>query len=384
VLILIALGCGGSLSARAAGPPQYSLRWNTNSNPITVEIAGVEKETLGRLQATSFTQENWPKVLSVYAGQDALTNYLDLPPMLGRHQIVDGLICFVPQFPLDRGVPYRAVFRPSNLPGSLDTRARVIVSEIQLPVVQREPVTTVVQVYPSGDELPENLLKFYIHFSAPMRGGDVYAHIHLRDEAGGLVELPFLELDEELWNPEMTRLTLFIDPGRIKREVKPLEDIGPALVAGKRYTLQVDAALRDGAGTPLREDFHKSFRVSPPDREPVSLADWKITPPKSGTRGELSLRFPKPMDHALALRVIGVADAAGRLREGKSTMADHEMRWVFTPLKTWTAGTYQLQVRNIIEDLAGNNPGKAFEEDLVQGAPKPFTNQVVTLSFEVH
>jgi hypothetical protein len=182
----------------------------------------------------------------------------------------------------------------------------------------------------------------------------------------------------------MTRLTLFIDPGRIKREVKPLEDIGPALVAGQRYTLQVDAALRDGTGTPLREGFHKTFRVSPPDREPVSLADWKITPPKSGTRGELSLRFPKPMDHALALRVIGVADAAGRLWEGKSTMADHEMRWVFTPLKTWTAGTYQLQVRNIIEDLAGNNPGKAFEEDLVQGAPKPFTNQVVTLSFEVH
>ena len=31
------------------------------------------------------------------------------------------------------------------------------------------------------------------------------------------IELPFLEIDEELWDPAMMRLTLFIDPGRIKR-----------------------------------------------------------------------------------------------------------------------------------------------------------------------
>ena len=74
----------------------------------------------------------------------------------------------------------------------------------------------------------------------------------------------------------MTRLTLFIDPGRIKREVKPLEDIGPALEAGKRYTLEIDAVLRDSAGLPLRESFRKSFRVSTPDRDPTSLATWKL------------------------------------------------------------------------------------------------------------
>ena len=66
-----------------------------------------------------------------------------------------------------------------------------------------------------------------------MQRGHVYDHIHLLGEAGKPVELPFLELDEELWDPEMTRLTIFIDPGRIKRGVRPLEEIGPALEAGK-------------------------------------------------------------------------------------------------------------------------------------------------------
>ncbi|MEK7781574.1 MAG: hypothetical protein AAB370_08770 [Verrucomicrobiota bacterium] len=38
---------------------------------------------------------------------------------------------------------------------------------------------------------------------------------------------------------------------------------------------------------------------------------------------------------------------------------------------------------NTIEDLAGNNIGKTFEEDLREGAQRSFTNQVVKLSFEV-
>ena len=216
-----------------------------------------------------------------------------------------------------------------------------------------------------------------------MRSGHIYEHVRLRDEAGKPVELPFLELDEELWNPEMTRLTLFIDPGRIKREVKPLEDIGPALEAGKRYTLEIDAACHDSAGLPLREAFRKSFRVGAPDRDPTSLANWKVNPPKSGTRDSLTVEFSEPMDHALALRVIRVANAAGRLVEGTSDLADHETRWRFTPRDAWTPGSHQLQVQNNIEDLAGNNIGKAFEVDLLEPVQRRFTNQVVRLSFEV-
>src|SRR5437762_8966838 len=99
-----------------------------------------------------------------------------------------------------------------------------------------------------------------------MRRGHIYEHIRLLDHAGKDVELPFLEINEELWNPDMTRLTLFIDPGRIKRGVKPLEEVGPALENGKRFTLSIDSAWQDAQGQPLKAGFQKTFRVGPTDR----------------------------------------------------------------------------------------------------------------------
>ena len=78
------------------------------------------------------------------------------------------------------------------------------------------------QVYPSADRLPENQLKFYLHFSAPMSQGDCYRHIKLLDARGKAVDLPFLELDQELWDPTGTRFTLFFDPWRIKRAISLL------------------------------------------------------------------------------------------------------------------------------------------------------------------
>src|SRR5262249_56091734 len=91
-----------------------------------------------------------------------------------------------------------------------------------------ETVPTVVEhVYPSRKELPENLLRFYFHFSAPMSRGDVYQYIRLLDAAGKPIEAPFLELEQELWDESGRRFTLLIDPGRIKRGLKPREEGGP-------------------------------------------------------------------------------------------------------------------------------------------------------------
>jgi hypothetical protein len=369
--------------AAIAEASTYSLRWTTNSNQTSVEVVGIDEKTLRQLQETDWQGDDWHKLLSVYAGQGDFVADMSVPAMLGSYRIEDGSIRFQPKFPLERGIAYRAVFRPARLPGGANIRSAEVVSKFHLPTAQHKPTTVVAQVYPSGDMLPENLLKFYVHFSAPMRRGHIYDHIHLLDEAGKPVELPFLEIDEELWNPEMTRLTLFIDPGRIKRGVQPLEEIGPALEEGKRYTLVIDAAWQDNAGLPLLENFRKAFRVGAPDREPPAPARWKITSPKAGTHDALTVSFPEPMDQALALRVIRVANAAGRMVEGASALSDHEQRWSFTPREPWGTGHHQLQVQNTIEDLAGNNIGKAFEVDLFEGVQRRFTNEVVKLSFEV-
>ena len=121
------------------------------------------------------------------------------------------------------------------------------------PLRPAHPITlTVVEsVYPSAEILPENLLRFYLQFSAPMSRGEAYTHIRLLDAAGRAVADPFLELNEELWSGDGRRFTLLFDPGRIKRGLKPREEVGPVLEAGKSYTLVIDRQWPDAQGNPL-------------------------------------------------------------------------------------------------------------------------------------
>ncbi|MEK7831924.1 MAG: hypothetical protein AAB401_12600, partial [Acidobacteriota bacterium] len=260
---------------------------------MAVEVA-LPPTTL-RLMA-NWTPQQFQNVLAVYVGQTGA----GLPPMLGKYRNEASALRFEPQFALEPGVTYRAVFLPGKLPGGSGNS--VVTATFTPPLRDLTPTTVVTQIYPTADALPENLLKFYIHFSAPMRRGNIYENIHLLDAAGKAIELPFLEIDEELWNQEFTRLTLFIDPGRIKRGVKPLEEIGPSLEAGKSYKLVIDREWRDGNGAPLKASFEKAFRVAPADRQSPDQTQWQIQPPTAGARQALTINFPEPMEHALASR----------------------------------------------------------------------------------
>jgi hypothetical protein len=197
------------------------------------------------------------------------------------------------------------------------------------------------------------------------------------------VELPFLEIDEELWNPEMTRLTLFLDPGRIKREVKPLEEIGPALYPGKKYTLTIRETWLDARGAPLKAPMHKRFAVVPPDRETPEPEKWSIAAPSSESTNALVLAFSDPMDQALALRMIWIADSAGKALAGARRLGEFEKSWVFEPAQRWQPGTYRVMVQNTIEDLAGNNVGKPFEVDLAEGNRPRDPARTIALPFEI-
>jgi hypothetical protein len=340
-------------------------------------------QALEELQRSKRTREQWQRLLAVYAEQGDLMADIGLPPMLGAYRVESDALRFEPQFPIDPDVRYRAIFRPGQVPGQHGDEDRLLTAVFQARPRQTNSTTVVRHVYPSAETLPENLLKFYVQFSAPMRGGHIYDYIHLRNAAGQAIELPFLEIDEELWDPTMTRLTLFIDPGRIKRGVRPLEEIGPALEAGQRYVLSIDRAWPDGTGNSLKEPFQKAFKVGPPDRDPPDPSRWKLEPPKSQTRAALTITFPEPMDYALARRVIRVTGEAGDLVSGETILTEDERQWNFTPALPWRRGAYQLVVPTTSEDLAGNNIGKTFEVDLVEPTQRRLTNSSVKLPFEV-
>lgn len=352
-----------SVSSETSAFSPVFLRWvpvPQATNRLRVEVSGLARDTLAALQSTNWPATHWPHLLAVYVEQPGSEPL----PMLGEHQVHGGLLRFVPAFPLEPGLRYRAVFDAGRLPGTSSAAAGKVTSVIQVPVRPERATTTVTQVYPSADVVPENLLKFYVHFSAPMSRGNIYEHIRLLNEANQPVELPFLELAEELWSPDMMRLTLFIDPGRIKREVKPLEEVGPALVNGRRFTLLISGSWRDANGSRMKQAFLKRFTVGPPDRDPPDPRRWAYQAPPIRTREPLAVDFAEPMDSALALRMIHVVDASGRPVPGQPFLAERERLWKFLPLHSWKAGRYALVVESIIEDLAGNNIGRPFEVEI--------------------
>jgi hypothetical protein len=367
----------------AVPAPTVRVRWKKPKDHLPVaEVTGLDAEQLRRLDVPGRPAAEWQRILSVHSGKRGEPRR-DLPQVAGSYFVTNGVLRFRMAFPLQYGIEYLAEFHPSAVvPGS--TNPLVSDRLLVLPLSSSErPSTVVSAVYPSASVLPENLLKFYLQFSGPMSRGDVYRHIRLLDEAGKAVELPFLELDEELWNPEMTRLTLLLDPGRIKRGVRPLEEVGPALEVGKSYRLTLSAEWRDAAGRPLKAPFTRRFQVGPADRETPDPARWTLTPPTAGARTPLSLAFPDPMDQALLSRLLGVTEASGATVPGTTTLGDSERRWTFVPDRPWKPGAYRIPIPATLEDLAGNNIGKPFDVDLSE-TPSPRSNpSPATLAFEV-
>jgi hypothetical protein len=299
----------------------------------------------------------------------------DAPPLLGDYSVESGSLVFRPRFTVSPGVPVHARFRQ---PGRPD----VVVVFRPVDTATLVPSTRVAAVYPSSDVVPANLLKFYLHFSAPMQRGEAWQHIRLLDQHGKPVDLPFLEIDQELWDPGNQRLTVLFDPGRIKRGVLPRENTGGALEPGNSYTLQIDRSWTDANGLPLAAGHSKTFRVAGEDRVPIDPKSWKVTPPREGTRDSLHIDLPDPADQALLERMLSVA-CSGNEIAGRVSTGNAETRWTLEPVDAWSAGECRIIIDTALEDLAGNRIGRAFDVDVFERVSRRVTSKTVSLSFRV-
>lgn len=287
---------------------------------------------------------------------------------------------FTPLFPFDPGRRYQVeYFAAARASGDVSP---VIRQTIGLPARPPSAPASVTRVYPSGDVIPENQLRMYIHFSAPMgrRGG--VEHVRLLDQNGRQVKDPFLPLEAEFWNGDRTRYTLFFDPGRQKRGILPNREMGPSLVAGRDYTFVINRQWLDGHGSPLRETFTRRFRIGPPDQAALDPALWRLSPPAAGTRDALMVAFPAPLDHGLLLRALGVRHN-DRAVAGDITIDREETRWSMTPAEAWQAGTYELVALSILEDRAGNRIGRAFEVQAFERTNRPAEPESASIPFAV-
>lgn len=270
----------------------------------------------------------------------------------GEYKVEDGKLIFLPTYPFLKGKTYRAQFHLGK---------EVIERDFLIRNTNR-PKSEVSEVYPSAAELPLNVLKFYIQFTDSMSRGFAYDNIHFVSSEGDTLQDVYLDLEEELWSPDMKRFTLLLDPGRIKRGLKSLEDLGYVFEHGHRYSLVVNKNWHDAHDMPMTNGFEKRFKTAglyETYRGSLSLSNI----PKAGTKDPVSLKSAYPNDYALLLRVVHIFNKNGREIRGEIEIKKNEMLWKFNPVEAWTNENYQVRVESIIEDVTGNNMTNPFDVD---------------------
>lgn len=293
------------------------------------------------------------RVFQVFVGPPSLC-CANKSPIAGTYAVNGPTISFTPAFAFLEGQTYTI----RTWRGALSEF--VIAPSVALPSPE------VLAIYPSGGSIPENTLRFYIEFSRPMMPHRTADFIALVDGTGTVDDAAFMTFKQEIWNADRTRLTLLMDPGRIKRGVAQNVNLGPALDENKRYALVVRAGwpAATGSGSHIASRYESSFAVSPPLRKRPSIGDWDVSAPTSGTRAALVVKFDRPFDGVQTLHSLWVIDAKNQQIPGRIALEQDQTQWTFTPDLPWRSELFQIVVDARLEDVAGNNFRDALDNEV--------------------
>lgn len=285
----------------------------------------------------------------------------DFPAMAGRVVRDGDDVCFVPRFPFVDGTSYTIAV------------AGVTVAVLIRPGLDRPATTEVLAIYPTAAEVPRNLLRFYIWFSAPMSEGYATGHVLLVDGAGNPMTGALLPAGTELWSADRRRLTVLLDPARIKRGLAAHRQVGYPLRCGEPFRVVVDDGFRDALGCPLHSAAERRYAVGADERRRVDPGAWTIRAPSGRTREPLEVTFDRPLDHGLLGRCLRVTGPGGQPVAGLRVPGPEERSWRLIPRHPWAPGTHQLTVDPVLEDLAGNSATRVFDRNLAcpEDGPRP-------------
>jgi len=311
----------------------------------------------------------WADVLKVYASEDPAA-----PALLGDYARDGATVVFTPRFPPAPALRLRAVYQPP-------IGKPVVVWFGGVPEPERLPTTRVLSVTPSAAVWPENILRLYVSFSAPMRIGEAWEHIRMLDADGRPMGGLFVEIDQELWDPAGQRLTVLFDPARIKRGLVDHINQGPPLGLGERCTLEIDAFWRDAAGALLAEPFAKTIEVGAPLRAALDPAAWRLSAP-AAPGDALVVEVLHPLDAALARRTFTVRRGETAIG-GEVELEQAETRLLFQPDRPWESGSHVLVADPVLEDICGNRIGRPFDIDRRDPAQADAEARSAEIPFEI-
>ncbi|HAW27343.1 MAG TPA: hypothetical protein DCY03_04370 [Planctomycetaceae bacterium] len=369
--------------ANAAGTPQeepFHLAFEADAkDPRLCRVVVTAENVQFWSSLTEADETEFQRVLSL---KRETQSDVKLPAMLGTYRLNEDRLEFKPAFPLVRGNRYRATFNPEALKLASKTPNKSLQATYAIPLPDSKP-PRVLSIYPSGNQLPANHLKFYIQFSEPMQQGNIFEHFSLFNKTQEqLVPRPFRHT--ELWSRDGKQLTLWFHPGRQKTGVNLNVELGAILNAGQEYELRISPKWAALSGHALGSEVRKTFQAVAMDERQPEINDWKLKSPVSGSRAPLICQLGESLDFALLHSQLSVQTAAGKPIAGKIELDDAESVWKFTPDTAWQPGAYQLQVGTVLEDLAGNSLQQPFAVDLSkQQTASNRVGESVTLPFEI-
>jgi hypothetical protein len=215
-----------------------------------------------------------------------------------------------------------------------------------------------IRISPQAKVLPANTLRFYIHFPKPAEAYFDRDQLWLLNEEEQVVHDPFLILSQELWSHDGRCLTVFMEPGRIKRGIGTDQSHDPALVVGRTYSLVITA---------LGQTARHTFRVSDPVLEAISETGWRLVSPTVGSLDPAVVHFDRVMDAALCEDEIRVLTPSGEVVQTRVSLAPDGTAAQVIPSHPWRPGEHSLVVSERFEDVCGNRLGEALDHDLSAG-----------------
>lgn len=348
---------------------------------VAVVVTGEAEDwfPVERLDEASFRR----RILALYLTHEYEAPGGDAPTaMLGDYAWDRGKLVFRPRFELVGGERYLARFDPGPLAKEGDETPPPLIVEYTPPDSSKNDAPHVEAIYPSGDVVPANHLKFYLLFDRPMQRGDIFGHFRLFDLTAN-EEVPGPFRLTELWSRNERRLTLWFHPGRQKEGVNLNVELGPILMPEHRYRLVISGRWRSAEGRELGDEVTKEFTAGPVDREQPDVQQWTVAAPAAGSTAPLQVRFAAPLDWALLSSELRVEDGARKPVPGEILIDQHETRWRFFPAAAWKSGSYRLAVGAVLEDLAGNSLERPFERDLNATSTPPATDATVYREFRI-
>ncbi len=202
-----------------------------------------------------------------------------------------------------------------------------------------------------------------------MSEGQSGNYIHLLKDQNDTVPNVLLNLQPELWNDDRTVLTIWFDPGRIKRDLQPNQKPGSPLKENSQYTLAVSRLWKDAEGVALENDFIKTFITGARDSLPPLTENWKLELPTKYSSEPLIVIADEPLDHFLFNETLRVKDELGFQVKGRFEIVDKDTECRFIPASPWQAGSYSLAIEARLEDFAGNNLNRPIDRDITTTKP---------------